>query len=296
MTVAPAGVMFLMGASYTAKTDMVTGVPLVVSAVLLMIHPYVPLALVVYSWAIIIITQVFLMIESWVRGLTGFSQGSLAVIVSLLTSVFIILVMLGMLGSGPLALWPTNRWFNIELIPGLATVVQSPLIIALPLLILLVRNVSLAGYSHGRGYASGGILMGVSVLFAFMIPVIAGNESISHEANTGAALLLALYSLSVVLVMSTNISLANDVEDEGHGFEGTLIKVATMAGLVAAAIVVVIVLVVFAGMPSPTEIASMISIMVIFVVSNEVLSIIGWLIAGIRLGMLKEGFRFSRIE
>jgi len=295
MTVAPAGVMFLMGASYTAKTDMITGVPLVVSAVLLMIHPFVLLPLVVYSWALIIVTQVFLMIESWVRGLTGFSQGALAVIVSLATSVAIIFVMLGMFGSGPLALWPTNRWFNITLIPGMPAAVQGPLIIALPLLILLVRNVSLAGYSHGRGYATGGILMGASVLFAFMIPVIAGNESVSHEANTGAALLLALYSISVILVMSMNISLANDVEDSGHGFEGTLIKVATMAGLVAAAVVVVLVLIVFAGMPSPTEIALMISIMVTFVVSNEILSILGWLIAGIRLGLLKEGFKFSRL-
>ena len=295
MTVAPAGVMFIMGASYTAKTDMVTGVPLVLSAVFLMIHPYVLLPLVVYSWILILITQVFLMIESWWRGLTGFSQGALSVVVSLAASVSIILFMLGMFGSGPLALWPTNRWFNITLIPNVPAVVQGPLVIVLPLLVLLLRNVSLAGYSHGRGYATGGILMGASVLFAFMIPVIAGNESVAHEANTGAALLLALYSISVILVMSLNFNLANDVEDTGHGFEGTLIKVATIAGLVAAAIVVILVLVVFAGMPSSTEIGVIISIMVMFVVSSEILSIIGWLLAGIRLGMLKQGFSFQKL-
>ena len=69
-----------------------------------------------------------------------------------------------------------------------------------------------------------------------------------------------------------------------------------MAGLVSAAIVMVLVLVVFAGIPSPTQIALMISIMVTFVVSNEVLAIIGWLLAGIRLGMLREGFKFTKLE
>ncbi|MFX1579151.1 MAG: hypothetical protein ACFFBJ_05850 [Promethearchaeota archaeon] len=296
MVVAPAGVMFLMGAAYTAKTDMVTGVPLVVGSVFIMIHPYVLLPLVLYSWILIIITQVFLMIESWWRGLTGFSQGALAVIISLTTSVAIIFFMLGVLGSGPLALWPTNRWFNITLLPNIPASVQGPLIIVLPLLVLLVRNVSLSGYAHGRGYSSGGILMGISVLFAFMIPVIAGNQSIAHQANTGAALLLALYSISVVLVMSLNISLANDVEEQGHGFEGTLIKVSTISALIAAAVVIVLVLIAFApAQTSPTQIATMISIMVTFVVGSETLSILGWLLAGIRLGMLKEGFSLQRV-
>lgn len=292
----PAGVMFIMGASYTAKTDMITGIPLVVTSVFLMVHPFVLQPLVFLPWILILVSQFLLMIESWWRGLTGFSQGALAVITSLAASLAIIIFMTGGFGSGPLALWPTNRWFNITLIPGVPAAIQGPAIIVLPLLILLIRNVSLAGYSYGRGYTTGGILMGASVLFAFMIPAIAGNESVAHEANTGAALLLALYSISLVLVMSLNINLANDVEDQGHGFEGSLIKVSTVAGLIAAAVVVILVLVVFAGMPSPTEIATMISIMVTFVVASEVLSIIGWFIAGVRLGMLKEGFSFSRIK
>jgi hypothetical protein len=296
MVVAPAGVMFLMGASYTAKTDMVTGIPLVVGSVFIMIHPYVLLPVVLYSWILIIITQVFLMIESWWRGLTGFSQGALAVIISLATSVSIIFIMLGVLGSGPLAIWPTNKWFNITLLPNIPASVQGPLIIVLPLLVLLVRNVSLSGYAHGRGYASGGILMGISVFFAFMIPVIAGNQSVAHQANTGAALLLALYSISVVLVMSLNINLANDVEEQGHGFEGALIKVSTISALIAAAVVIVLVLITFApAQTSPAQIATMISLMVTFVVSSEALSILSWLLAGIRLGMLKEGFRIQRM-
>jgi hypothetical protein len=296
MVVAPAGVMFIMGASYTAKTDLVSGLPLVIAAVFLMVHPFVMLPIILIPWFLILLTQTFLVVESIWRGLTGFSQAALTVIVSLATSLAIIVFMLGGFGSGPLALWPTNRWFNITLIPGVPAAVQGAAIIILPMLALMVRNVSLAGYAYGRGYTSGGVLMGISVLFAFMIPAIAGNQSVSHEANTGAALLLALYSISVVLVLSLNLSLANDVEDEGHGFEGALIKVSTLAGLVAASVVLVLMLIVFAGIPSPNEIALMVSIMVTFVVGNEILSIIGWLIAGIQLGMLRQSFRFTKLE
>jgi hypothetical protein len=287
LVIGPAGVMFIMGALYAAKTDIITGIPLVFTSVFLMVHPFTLSGFIIYPWLIIIITQFFLMIESWWRGFTGFSQTALTVIISLVGAIAIILFMLGGFGSGPLALWPTNRWFNITLIPGVPAAIQGPSIIVLPLLVLLLRNVSLAGYSYGRGYATGGVLMGASIMFAFMIPVIAGNVSVSHEANTGAALLLALYSISVVLVLSLNLNLANDVEDEGHGFEGSLIKVSTLAGLIAAGVVVILVLIVFAGIPTPNQIAMMVSIMVTFVVSTEILSIIGWFVAGLRLGMLK---------
>lgn len=295
LVMGPAAVMFIMGASYTAKTDMLTGIPLVVTSIFLMIHPFVLLPLVIYPWFIVIITQLFVMVESWWRGLTGFSQASFSVIFSLASSIIVVLFLLGGFGSGPYALWPTNRWFNITLIPGIPAAVQGPVILVLPLMALLVRNVSLAGYSYGRGYATGGILVGMSILLAFAIPAIAENDSIAHEANTGAALLLALYSISVVLVLSLNISLANDVEEQGHGFEGTLIKVASIASLIAAMVVIILVMIVFAGRPSPGQIASMISIMVTFVVSSEALSIVGWFLAGVRLGMLKEGFRFAKL-
>ena len=295
MVIAPAGIMFVMGALYTAKTDIVTGLPLVVASVFLMVHPYTLSILVIIPWIIIIIAQFFLMVESWWRGLTGFSQTILTVLVSLMGSVTMILFMLGGFGSGPLALWPTNRWFNITLIPGIPAAIQGPSIIVLPLLVLFLRNVSLAGYSHGRGYTTGGMLMGISVMFAFLVPVIAGNETVSHEANTGAALLLSLYSISVVLLMSLNLNLANDVEDQGHGFEGNLIKVSTMGSLIVASVVVILVLIVFAGIPTPGQIAAMVSIMVMFVVGTEILSMFGWLVAGIRLGMMKIP-RLSRLE
>lgn len=287
LVVAPTGIMFLMGALYAAKTDIITGIPLVFTSVVLMIHPYTLSGLVIYPWLFIILTQFLLMVESWWRGFTGFSQPVLTVIISLVASVMLVVIMLGGFGSGPLALWPTNRWFNINLIPGIPAAIQSATIIVLPLIVLFLRNVSLAGYSYGRGYATGGVLMGASFLFAFIVPIIAGNQSIGHEANTGAALLLALYSISVVLVLSLNLNLANDVEDEGHGFEGNLIKVSTMAGLVAAGAVIVLALVFFAGIPTPGQIAFIISIMVTFVVSTEILSMIGWSVAGLRLGMLK---------
>jgi hypothetical protein len=295
MIIAPAGIMFIMGALYTAKTDIVTGIPLVLTSVFLMVHPYTLVSLVIFPWIIIIITQFFLMLESKWRGLTGFSQTSLTVLVSLIGSVAIIFIMLGGFGSGPLALWPTNRWFNITLIPGIPAAIQGPSIIALPLLLLFLRNVSLAGYSYGRGYSSGGIIMGVSVIFAFMVPVIAGNDTVTHEASTGAALLLSLYSISVVLILSLNMSLANDVEDKGHGFEGNLIKVSTIIGLLVAAGVIILTLAVFAAMPTASEISIMVSIMVTFVVGNEILSLIGWSVAGVRLGMMKIP-RLSRPE
>ncbi|MFW9768351.1 MAG: hypothetical protein ACFFF9_14465 [Candidatus Thorarchaeota archaeon] len=287
LVISPAGIMFMMGALYAAKTDIITGLPLVVASVFIMVHPATISGLVIYPWLAIIITQFFLMIESWWRGFTGFSQPVLTVLSSIISSALIITFMLGGFGSGPLALWPTNRWFNISLFPGIPPAIQIATVIILPLLMLFIRNVSLAGYSYGRGYATGGVLMGASFLISFMIPVIAGNESVGHEANTGAALLLALYSVSSILVISLNLSLANDVEDEGHIFEGNLLKVSTMAGLVAAGIVVVLILITFAGMPTPSMIALMVSLMVTFVVSLEILSIIGWFIAGLRLGMLR---------
>jgi hypothetical protein len=295
VVIGPAGAMILIGALYVAKTDIITGLPLIIAAVLTMISPFSLGILVIGAWILVIITQAFLAIECFIRGLTGFSQGALTVVVSVLSSAAIILFMLGSLGSGPLALWPTNRWFNIALIPGISPAVQSSVIIILPILVLLLRNAALAGYAHGRGYTTGGILMGATTLFALMIPVIAGNLTITHEANTGAALMLALYSISVVLIMSLNLNLANEVEGKGHGFEGAFIRIATIMQVVFAAFVAMMVLVYFSGLPSPADIALVISVFVTFVVGTEILSIIGWLIAGARLGLLKQGFRFQRM-
>ncbi|MBN2228478.1 MAG: hypothetical protein JW779_02720 [Candidatus Thorarchaeota archaeon] len=295
LVIAPAGAMILIGALYTAKTDIVTGFPLIITAVLIMINPHSLAIFVIAGWMLILITQVFLTIECKIRGLTGFSQGAVTVLMSILTSIVLIVVMFGWLGSGPQALWPTNRWFNIALIPGVDRAVQSAFIIIMPFLALLLRNAALAGFAHGRGYSTGGILMGITVIFALMIPAIAGNFTVTHEANTGAALLLALYAMSLVMVVSLNLKLANDVEEQGHDFESTLMKVASIGQIIFSAAVLLIVLVYFSGLPTPEEIAFVISMLVVFVASSEVLSIIGWLIAGIRLGLLKEGFRFTRL-
>ncbi len=291
-----AGTLVTMGAMYTAKTDIVTGMPLIIGGVFIMVHPYVIAYLVIIPWIAIIITQIFLMIESRVRGLTGFSQGALTVIVSILSSALIVVFMLGGFGSGPLALWPTNRWYNITLLPNIPIDIQDSVIIILPLLILIIRNAALSGYSHGRGYTTGGVLMGATVLFSFMIPVIAGNFTVTHEANTGAALLLALYSISLVLLLSLNLNLANDVAAKGHDFEGTFIKVVALGQVIFGAVVALIVLYFFSGLPNPDEIAFVVSFLVAFVVSSEILSVASWFLAGWRLGMLRQGFRFSRIS
>jgi hypothetical protein len=169
LSVAPAAVMFLMGALYAATTDVVTGIPLAVTSIFLMVHPFILADFVMIGWIAVIITQGLIMIETIVRGFTSFSQGALSVILSIVTSLLFVLFMIGAFGSGPAAIWPTNQWFNIRLFPGIPEAIQSPLIVVLPALALLMRNVSLAGYSHGRGYTGGQMLMGISVIFALMI-------------------------------------------------------------------------------------------------------------------------------
>ncbi|MCK5264050.1 MAG: hypothetical protein KAR03_00450, partial [Candidatus Thorarchaeota archaeon] len=224
LVIGPAAALILMGSMYTAKTDLVTGLPLLVSGVFMMVHPFSLSFLVTIPWILVIITQAFIMIESRWRGHTGFSQSALTVIVSIASSAALIAFMLGFFGQGPLAIWPTNLWFNISLFPGIDPAVQSAVIIILPFLALLLRNSALAGFAHGRGYTSGGLIMGATLLFTLMIPVIAGNDTVTHVANTGAALLIALYAISSFLILQLNLSLANDVEEKGHELEGNLIK------------------------------------------------------------------------
>ena len=294
LVICPAAAMILIGAMYTAKTDIVTGFPLIIAGVFTMVSPFSLSIFVIIPWILVIVTQIFLMIESYWRGLTGFAQGSISVLMSVGASGALIAFMLGFFGRGPLALWPTNLWFNIALFPDIDPAVQSSVIIILPFLALLLRNSALAGFSHGRGYSTGGILMGVTVLFSLMIPIIAGNNTVPHEASTGAAILIALYAISMFLIMSLNMNLSNDVTDQGHEFEGNLIKFSTIGQLIMGVIMIVFVLIYFSGLPSSEEIALVVSVMVIFIVGSELLSMVGWLSAGIRLGLLKEGFRIQR--
>jgi hypothetical protein len=296
LSIAPAAVMFLMGALYAATTDVITGFPLAITSIFLMIHPFVLANFVIFPWIIVIITQGLLMAETVVRGLTSYSQGSLSVVLSILTSALFILFLIGAFGSGPAAIWPTNQWFNIRLFTDISEAIQSPTVVVLPALVLLLRNVSLAGYSHGRGYAGGQMLMGISVIFALMIPLIAFNEGIAHVASTAAAVLLALYAVSFVLVLSLNLKLAAEVEDRGHGFEGQYIRTSSVAGLALGAVVGLIALAAFSAFPTAPQIAFVIRILVTLVVGLEILCIVAWLVAGVRLGMMSEGFKFTRVE
>ncbi len=294
LVIGPAAALILMGSMYTAKTDLVTGLPLIISGVFMMVHPFSLAMLVTIPWILVIITQFFIMIESRWRGLTGFSQGSLTVIVSIASSAVLIAILLGLFGHGPIALWPTNLWFNITLFPGIDAAVQSAVIIIIPFVVLLLRNSALAGYAHGRGYSSGEAIMGATVIFTLMIPAIASNDTVTHAANTGAALLVALYAISSFLILGLNLNLAKDVEEKGHELEGNLIKFSAIGQLAMAAIMLIIVIIFFAGIPSSTDIAFVISIMVTFVVGSEILSIVSWFIAGVRLGLLKKGFNLQR--
>jgi hypothetical protein len=140
------------------------------------------------------------------------------------------------------------------------------------------------------------MLMGVSVLFALMIPIIAFNESITHVTSTAAAVLLALYAVSFVLVLSLNMDLAAEVEDRGHAFEGQFIRTSSVMRLLLGVGVGIIVLGTFSAFPSALEIAFVIRILVTLVVGLEILCIISWLVAGVRLGMMSEGFKFTRVE
>jgi len=294
LVIGPAAALILMGSMYTAKTDLVTGLPLIIAGVFMMVTPFSLSFLVTIPWILVIITQFFIMIESRWRGLTGFSQGSLTVIVSIASSAALVAFLLGIFGQGPLAIWPTNLWFNLSLFPGIDPAVQSAVIIILPFVALLLRNAALAGFAHGRGYTSGGLIMGASLVFTLMIPAIASNDTVTHAANTGAALLIGLYAISTFLILSLNLNLANDVEEKGHELEGNLIKFSAIGQLAMAAIMILIVLIFFSGMPTTVEIAFVISIMVTFVVGSEILSIVCWSTAGARLGLLKEGFKFQR--
>ena len=294
LVIGPAAAMILIGAMYTAKTDIVTGLPLIIAGVFTMITPFSIALLVIVPWLLVIVTQMFLMVETKWRGLTGFSQGSLTVIFSMLFSAAIIVFMFGILGHGPLALWPTNLWFNLSLIPGIAPEVQASMIIILPFLAVILRNAALTGLSHGRGYTTGGVLMGATVLFSLMIPIIANNFTVTHAASTAAALLVALYSISMVLILSLNLKLAGDVTDQDHEFEGNLIRFSAIGQAIMGVVMMVFVLIYFSGLPSSVEIALVISIMVTFIVGSEILSILSWFIAGARLGLLKQGFKFQR--
>ncbi len=294
---APAAVLFMMGAIYAGRTDVLTGLPLVLTAIFILVHPVVLANFVVIAYIILIVTQALLMIETKVRGLTYYQQGTLAVIVTLASSAMFVIIVLGGLGSGPSALWPTSFWFNVQLFAGIPLATQAPTVLALPILALLIRNVAIVGYAHGRGISGGDVLSGLSMLFALLIPIVAqAFKGITHMALTAAAIMLALYAISYALVLSINLSLAAKVEDTGNPIEGMLIRLTTIAGIVLGAIIAVYVLATFSGFPSALQVSGAITLLVILITGLEILNFIGWLSAGVRLGMLRSGFSFKKRE
>ncbi|MFX1369663.1 MAG: hypothetical protein ACFFAY_13795 [Promethearchaeota archaeon] len=295
ISVSAPAVMFMMGALYAATTDIITGLPLIVTAIAMLVHPYIWSLLVIIPWIIVLVTQGLLMVETFMRGFTSYSQGVLTVIVSMASSVVFLLFMLGFFGSGPAAMWPTNRWFPIDLFGEDVQFILGYTVVSLPLMMLLIRNVALAGYSHGRGYTGGGILMGLTILFALIIPLIAGNVGIIHIAGTAAALLLGLYAISFVLVLSINLNLASDVEETGHSLEGQIMRVSSASGLVLGTLVAIFAIAVVSGFPDALQISLVITALVTLIAGLEILCLFTWFIAGVRLGMLKEGFSFTRL-
>ncbi|MGM0687347.1 MAG: hypothetical protein ACQET3_10290, partial [Promethearchaeati archaeon] len=95
---------------------------------------------------------------------------------------------------------------------------------------------------------------------------------------------------SYAAVLSLNMNLANDVEAAGYEMPGTFIKVATIVGMVFGVVLIVAGMWVFSGFPTNILVGQVITLLVTLIVGLELLCILSWLIAGIRLGMLTSGF------
>ncbi len=294
---ATSGTMFIIGAVYLSRTDVVTGLPLVLCAIMMSVHPDIIAIFVILPYILVLLTQFLLMIESKLRGFTYYSQPVLSAIVTIAFSLVFLMFILGIFGSGPMAIWPTNRWFDVALFPEYTMAVQAPTVFVLPLAALMVRNVSVAGFGKAGGGESKGVIAGITILFAFLIPMIAGAfKGVSHQALTAASIMLALYAISFVLILSINLSLAGEVEDHGHSLDGMFLRMTAVASLVLGAVIALIVLGTFTSFPTALQMASVITYLVILITGLEILLAIGWVISGIRLGMFKSGFRFTRAE
>ncbi|MHA1587402.1 MAG: hypothetical protein ACTSV9_01370 [Candidatus Thorarchaeota archaeon] len=296
LVVCPALVIFFMGSIYAGKTDVIVGLPLMFAAVSIMVLPYVLSGFIIISWIAILVTQGLLMIETKIRGFTSFSQGFLTVVVSIASSLLFALLIIGGTGAGPAALWPTGKWFNITLYPGIEPSVQAATILMFPMLLLLTRNIVIVGYAHGKKMGMVSILGGFSAIFSLTVPWSAFAVGVVHAANTAAAMVWAFYAITFMLVLSLVLSLAKEVEKSGHEMEGQLLRTIAIVGVLLGVITAIVVLGVFSVFPSISDIASVLTLLVALVVSLEVLLAITWFIAGLRLGMLKNGFKFVSRE
>lgn len=295
---ATSGTMFIIGAVYMSRTDVVTGLPLVLCAIMMSVHPEIIATFVIIPYILVLITQFLLMIESKLRGFTYYSQPVLSAIVTIAFSLVFLMFILGILGSGPMAIWPTNRWFDVALFsPQYTMAIQAPTVFVLPIAALMVRNVSVAGFGKAGGGESKGVIAGITVLFVFLIPMIAAAfKGVSHQALTAASIMLALYAISFILLLSINLSLAGEVEEHGHSLDGMFLRMTAIGSLVLGAVIALIVLGTFTSFPTALQMASVITYLVILITGLEILLTIGWVISGVRLGMFKAGFRFRRVE
>jgi hypothetical protein len=293
LTICPSAVMFLMGALYAGSTDIITGVPLVATAIFMMVSPYVLAPLAIIPWILIVITQGFLLIETKIRGFTFFQQSFLTVLVTIVFSALFVAFLLGALGAGPTAIWPANRWFNITLF-DIPVGIQAPTILAIVLLTLMIRNVALVGYAFGRSENTP--MVGVlSAFFALLIPLYAGAFTLAHQALTAASIMFALYTISFILVLSQNLNLGSKVQNAGYTFEGQFIRVAMAISLIIGGVIALFAFGIFTDITAgPAQIALVITLLITLVTSLEILCFITWLITGIRLNMLKGGFKFSK--
>ena len=98
-------------------------------------------------------------------------------------------------------------------------------------------------------------------------------------------------------MLSLNLGLAGHVEDAEYAFEGMFIRMTAIAGIVIGGIVALIVFGTFSSFETTAlEMAGVITLLVVLIVSLEILLSIGWILAGVRLGMLKAGFKFTRVQ
>ena len=128
------------------------------------------------------------------------------------------------------------------------------------------------------------------------VPWSAFAVGVVHAANTAAAMVWAFYAITFMLVLSLVLSLAKEVEISGHKMEGQLLRTIAIIGVLLGAITAIVVLGVFSVFPSIFDIASVLTILVALIVSLEILLAATWFIAGVRLVMLKNGFRFVSRE
>ncbi len=296
---AVSGTMFLIGAIHMGRTDVVTGLPLVVSAIMLSIHPAAIQIFVIVPYLLVILTQALLMVETKIRGFTYYSQPVLSVIVTIGFSLIFLGFMLGLFGSGPPAIWPTNRWFNVALFAPLYDMdTQAATVMVLPITALMIRNVAVVGFGQKQTGEAKDVISGITMLFALLVPIIAAAfKGVAHQALTAAAIMLALYMISFVLVLSLNLSLAGQVEDTGNPLEGMLLRMTAIVSLVFGAIIAIVVLGTFSSTAvTALETAAVITWLVILISGLEILLALGWIIAGIRLHMFSAGFKFTRAE